>query len=101
MLSYQNFELRNSIGRITLPYFDGTSKCIVNSRIQKLDTYFQLNPMDGRDSIKVESLNLDEGGNGWLFHEMKTLGHDQVATYQGFTQRLVERFDWRYPDISF
>ena len=32
---------------------------------------------------------------------MKTLGHDQVFTYEEFIQRLVERFDRRDLDISF
>ena len=32
---------------------------------------------------------------------MKTLGHDQVVTYEDFTIKLTERFDRRDPDISF
>ena len=27
---YQNYELKNAIGKITLPYFDGTSNCSVS-----------------------------------------------------------------------
>ena len=50
--SYPNYELKNSIRKITLPYFDGTSNCSVSSWIQKMDTYFQLNPMAERDAIK-------------------------------------------------
>ena len=52
----QNFELRNVIGKIYFPYFDGTSKCTVSSQIQKSDTYFHLNPMVERDSIKLDTL---------------------------------------------
>ena len=37
---YQNYELKDAIGKITLPYFDGTSNCSVSSWIQKMDTYF-------------------------------------------------------------
>ena len=52
-IPYHNFYLRKSVGGITLPYFDGTSKCTVCSWIQNLDTYFQLNPMEEKDSIKL------------------------------------------------
>jgi len=36
----QNFELQRTMGKLTLPYFDGTSKCIARVWVQKLDTYF-------------------------------------------------------------
>ena len=84
-MPYHKFELRNAIGRITLHYFDGTSKCTVSSWIQKLDTYFKLNPMAEKDAIKLASLHLDGEANDWWFHGMKTLGHDQVVTYEEFT----------------
>ena len=32
---------------------------------------------------------------------MNTLGHDQVVTYEEFTQILAERFDRKDHDISF
>ena len=32
---------------------------------------------------------------------MKTLGHDQVVTYEEFTRKLTEIFDWRDHDIYF
>ena len=32
---------------------------------------------------------------------MKNLGHHQVVTYEEFTRKLTERFDWRDLDISF
>ena len=88
-IPYHNFELRNSIGIITLPCFDGTSKFTVSSLIQKIDTYFQLNPMAKKDDIKLVELHLDGVANDWWFHGMKTLGHDQVVTYEEFTQRLA------------
>ena len=80
-IPYPNFELRHAIGKINLPYFHFTSKCIVNSWIQKLDTYFQLNPMDKRDAIKMATLHLDGESNDWWFHGMNTLSHWQVVTY--------------------
>ena len=98
---YQNYELKNAIGKITLAYFDGTSNCSVSSWIQKMDTYFQLNPMAKRDAIKLESLHIYGEDIYWWFHVMKTLGHDQVVNYEEFTRKLTERFDQRYHDISF
>ena len=73
----------------------------MSSWIQKMDTYFQLNPMVERDAIKFESIHLDEDSIDWWFHRMKTLGHDQVVTYEEFTRKLTKRFDRRDPNISF
>ena len=36
----QNYELQCIVGKLTLPYFDGTSKCTERAWVQKLDTYF-------------------------------------------------------------
>ena len=58
-MPYQNYELKNAIEKITLPCFDGTSNFLVSYWIQKMDTYFQLNPMEERDSIKLETLHID------------------------------------------
>ena len=66
-----------------------------------MDTYFQLNPMEKRDAIKLEALHLDGEAIYWWFHGMKTLVHDQVVTYEEFTRKLTEIFDQRNPDISF
>ena len=75
-LPYHNLELKNSINKITVAYFDGTSMCAMSSWIQKLDTYFQLNPMAERDSINLVPLHLDGESIDWWFHGMNTLGHD-------------------------
>ena len=75
-LPYHKYELNNVIGKITFPYFDGTSKCSVISWIQKMDTYLKLDPMEERDSIKLEALHLDGDSIDWWFHGMNTLGHD-------------------------
>ena len=56
--------------------------------------------MEKKDAIKLEALHIDGEANYWWFHGIKTLGHDQEVTYEEFTQILVERFDWRDPDIS-
>ena len=55
----QNYELKNSIGKTSLPYFDGSSKCTFSSWIRKLDTYFKLNPVAEKEAIKLDTLHLD------------------------------------------
>ena len=66
-----------------------------------MDTYFQPNPVAERDAIKLESLHIYGEDIYWWFHVIKTLGHDQVVTYEEFTRKLTEIFDRRDPDISF
>ncbi len=60
----QNFELQR-VGKLTLPYFDGTSKCTARAWVQKLDTYFQLNPMAKTDAIKLATLHLEGEAHDW------------------------------------
>ena len=88
-----NKEFNNSIGNVSLPYFDGSNKCSTSSWIQNLDAYFQLNPMAIRDSIKIATLHLDGEGKDWWFHGMKNLGHDKVTSYEELTRWLMDRFE--------
>jgi len=37
-----NHELQKTLGKVTIPNFDGSSKCSTRTWVQKLDTYFQL-----------------------------------------------------------
>ena len=97
----QNIELQRTIGKISLPYFDGSAKCTSNSWVQKLDTYFQLNPMMERDSIRIPTMHLEGDASDWWFHGLRNLVHDTVTTYEEFTIRLVCRFDRRDHDMSF
>ena len=30
-----------------------------------------------------------------------TLGHNTITSYPDFTQRLIERFDWKDPEVHF
>ena len=57
--------------------------------------------MPERDSIKLEALHIDGEAIKWWFHGMKTLGHDQVVTYEEFTKKVKEIFHRRDPHISF
>ena len=51
------------------------------------------------DALKMAILHLD--GNEWWFHGLKTLGHDQVKTYGEFIDKVLERFEQKYPELSF
>ena len=57
--SNHNYELQKTLGRLTIPNFDGTHRGSVRIWVQNLDTYFQLNPMTETDSIKLATLHLD------------------------------------------
>ena len=37
-MQVQNFELQHTLGKVTLPSFDGTSKCTARSWVHKLET---------------------------------------------------------------
>ena len=41
-----------TIGKVTIPSFDGSSQLYANAWIQTLDVYFQLNPMVEEDALK-------------------------------------------------
>ena len=69
--------------------------------VQKLDTYFQLNPMIETDAIKLATLHLDREAHEWWYHELVTLGHNTIHSYDEFTQKLMERFDRKDPEIHF
>jgi hypothetical protein len=69
--------------------------------VQKLDTYFQLNPMAETDAIKLATLHLEGEADDWWYHGMSTLGHAHIVTYAEFTGRLVHRFERRDPKLFF
>ena len=58
-------DLQKVVGKVTLPYFDGSKKCPTRSWVQKLDTYFQLNPIREKDAIKYATLHLDREAHEW------------------------------------
>ena len=78
----QNFELHRTVGKISLPYFDGSAKCTTNSWVQKLDTYFQLNPMVERYPIRMDAILLEGDASDFLFHGLIYLVYDTMTTYQ-------------------
>ena len=74
----KNKDLNCSIIKVPLHTFYGSSQSSANTWVQKLDVYFQLNPMVEEDALKMAILHLDGDANEWWFHGLKTLGHDQV-----------------------
>ena len=49
---YKNKGLNSAISKVPLPTFDGSSQSSANIWVQKLDVYFQLNPMVEEDALK-------------------------------------------------
>ena len=96
-----NYELKCMMGKLTIPSFDGSSKSIARAWFQKLDTYFQLNQMIEVDAIKLAMLHLDGESHECCYHGLVTLGHASITSYLEFTQRLIERFDQKDPEIHF
>ena len=86
---------------MSLPTFDGSSQNSANTWVQKLDVYFQLNPMLEEDALKMAILHLEGDANERWFHGMKTLGHNQVKTYGEFVDRVLERFEQKDPKLPF
>ena len=101
MKHFLNQELKYTIGKVTIPSFDVSSQISASVWIQKLDVYFQLNPMVEEDALKMPILHLEGEANDWWFHGITTLGHDNIASYEYFSKELVERFDRKYPKLPF
>ena len=86
-------ELKNKINKFIAPTFDGTNKISARAWLQKLQTFFTLNPMKESDVIQFASLHLEDVAYDWWYHGMTTQGHDQVTTFDDFIQRVIDRFD--------
>jgi hypothetical protein len=97
----QNFDLLRKLGNMTIPTFDGSDRCTARAWVHKLDTYFQLNPMTEAKMIKFSTLHLDGEAHEWWYHELLTLGHSNITSYEDFTQRPMDRFDRKDPEIHF
>ena len=81
----QNLELQRTLGKVTIPNFDGSSKCTARAWVQKLDTYLQLNKMAEIDAIKMVTLHLDGESHKWWYHRLVTLGHASITSHIDFT----------------
>ena len=72
--------MQKRVGRLTIPKFDGSHNCLVRIWVQKLDTYFQLNPMTETDAIKLDILHLDKEAHEWWYHGLVTLSHNTISS---------------------
>jgi hypothetical protein len=89
------------VGKLNIPTFDGSSRCSNQAWVQKLDTYFKLNPMIELEAINFATLHLEGEAHEWWYHGLVTLGHSHITSYLEFTERLMERFDRRDPELHF
>ena len=69
-------ELKNKISKFAAPTFDGTNKISARAWLQKLQTFFTLNPMKESDAVQFASLHLEDAAYDWWYHGMTTQGHD-------------------------
>ena len=53
------------------------------------------------DAIKLATLHLDGEAHEWWYHRLVTLGHNTITSYPNFTQRLIEWFDRKDPEVHF
>ena len=69
--------------------------------LHELSVYFQLNPMVEEDALKMAILHIEGEASDWWFHGIRTLGHDQILSYEGFSNALMERFERKYLELPF
>jgi hypothetical protein len=100
-LYQQNYDLMCKIGKMMVPSFNGSDRGTTRAWVHKLDTYFHLNPMTEEEEIKFSTLHLDGEAHEWWYHGILTLGHANITSYEDFTQRLMDRFDRKDPEIHF
>ena len=69
--------------------------------MQKVDTYLQLNRMPEEEAIMYVAIHLNELVHEWWHHGMVTLRHNQITSYEEFTEKLIERFDTKDLELQF
>jgi hypothetical protein len=57
--------------------------------------------MSEAEVIKFTTFHLDGEAHEWWYHGLVTLGHVNITSYLEFTQKLMERFDRKDPEIHF
>ena len=63
------------MGKLTIPFFDGSSQMSSSAWLQKLSVHFQPNPMVEEDALKMAILHLEGEGSYWWFHGLRTTNH--------------------------
>jgi len=80
-----NKDLSSNLGKLSISFFDGSSKTKAREWVQKIDTYFHINPMTEAKAIKFATFHLDGEANEWWYHGLVTLGHATNISYLDFT----------------
>jgi hypothetical protein len=97
----QNMEFIKKVGKLNIPTFDRSSQCSTHAWVQNLDIYFKLKSMTESEAINLSTLHLDGEAHEWWYNGLVTLGHNHITLYLDFTERLMERFDKRDPELYF
>jgi hypothetical protein len=96
-----NIDFIWKVGKLTIPSFDGSSKCIAKAWVQKLDTYYNLNRMTEIEAINFATLHFEGEAHEWWHHGLVMFGDSHITSYREFTERLMDRFDRRDPENPF
>jgi hypothetical protein len=96
-----NLDFNQKVRKLTIPYFDGSSKYTARLWVQKLDTYYKLNQMIETKAINFVTLHLEGEAHEWWYHGLVTLGYSHITSYRYFIDRLMDRFDRKDPKIHF
>ena len=99
--SHINHELKYTMGKVTIPSFDGSSQMSSCAWLQNISVYFQLNLMVKEHALKMAILHLEGEASDLWFHGLRTLGHDHILSYDGFSNALMERFERKDPELPF
>jgi hypothetical protein len=57
--------------------------------------------MTKAEAISFATLHLEGEAHEWWYHGLVTLGQNHITSYREFTERLMDRFDRRDPEIHF
>jgi hypothetical protein len=53
------------------------------------------------EAINFVTLHLEGEAHEWWYHGLVTLGHSRITSYREFTDRLMDRFERKDPEIHF
>jgi hypothetical protein len=57
--------------------------------------------MNETEAISFTTLHLEGEAHEWWYHGLVTLGHSCITSYMDFTDKLMDKFDKKDPEIHF
>jgi hypothetical protein len=57
--------------------------------------------MTETEAICFANLHLEGEAHEWWYHGLVALGHSRITSYREFTDRVMDRFDRKDPEIHF